>query len=620
MADVTLATINQTLVSVDDNTQKTSRGIEGFLKYLEEKRRDDLEAEREKQAQRVEVNKTKSDSTGKSSGGGGGFKLPSLKGLGGLATVGGAVALAKTLGTRLVKRGLFAAVATAFADDIAAALVEGDDQPSQQLRNTLSNAISGGAIGYAIAGKKGGLIGILSGALLTNPKTKEALKKLGTNLEETATKIFGDVDVKGTLANASNTMSGLLGKGITSINNLLEGNTDNLASDIAGSLTTLAGLAFLVSPRATIGAGKSTLRGLLKGFSKSGPIGKKVAGILALLGLTAISPSGAVQGMGLDQEGGVGDGLENVDTSNMSTSQLRKMQEKRNENLAFVDDTVGKTGLATAGTAIASSKLAEQYMKNRTVKRPVRLTGNYAASNLDAGGQKTLDNYKRLKKVLNFAKGAGFGLVAAALELPEVLDIINNPNLSDKQKAILMGPILGRSIGAAGFAAFGSAVGLASPIPGGALIGGGALGYLGYISGDRAGEFLADFLLGGSPKLSPEEAKIAKNFMESDLRKSAMGQGKKNFGPNNSEFLDVNLANTNLRKQSDILSPASYKQLVGSLGGINAGMNNLPNSPATGTPPAYVFNDNGTRVTNNQAALFDGGPIINMQDQFAGGT
>ena len=47
-----LAEINQTLISVDENTQKTSTGIQGFLDYLEEKRRDDLEAEREEKAQK----------------------------------------------------------------------------------------------------------------------------------------------------------------------------------------------------------------------------------------------------------------------------------------------------------------------------------------------------------------------------------------------------------------------------------------------------------------------------------------------------------------------------------------------------------------------------------------
>jgi len=262
-------------------------------------------------------------------------------------------------------------------------------------------------------------------------------------------------------------------------------------------------------------------------------------------------------------------------------------------------------------------------MKNRTMKPPARLTGNYGASNLDKGGGKTLDNYKRLQKVLNFAKGAGFGLITAALELPEVLDIINNKSLSDKQKAILMGPILGRTIGAAGFAAFGSAVGLASPIPGGALIGGGALGYLGYISGDRAGEFLADFLLGGSPKLGPEEAKIAKTFMEDKLRKMAEGQNYGDTVRATSIFdrtlpQDINLAGTGLGVQNR-LTGSNYQNLVSSLGSINSSTANQT-GPASVTSPAYVFNDNGTRVTNNQAALFDGGPIINMQDQFAGGT
>ena len=620
MATVTLADINQTLISVDENTQTTSRGIEGFLKYLEEKRRDDLEAERERKAQRVEVSKQKSDSAGKTSGG---FKFPSLglgglgKGLGSLLTLGGALGLAKALGSRLLKRGLLAALGVGLADTIANKLVTGNDQASAQLRTTLSNTISGAAIGGAIFGRRGGFIGAITGALLSNPKTKQAFKDLGTNLENMAKDIFGDVDIKGTLGNAVKTMSGLVGDGVNAANRLLTGQSDNVAKDIAGSLATLGGLALLVSPKATFGAGKKTLTGLLKAFSKSGPIGKKVAGILALLGLSYMSPTGEV-----DLEGGVGQGLGDIDTSKMSTSELRKMQEKRNENLAFVDDTVGKAGLAVTGTAIAGSEIAKQYAKNRTMKPPARLTGNYAASNLDKGSGKTLENYKRLQKVLNFAKGAGFGIITAALELPEVLDIINNKSLSDKQKAILMGPILGRTIGAAGFAAFGSAVGLASPIPGGSIIGAGALGYLGYVSGDRAGRFLADFLLGGSPKLGPEEAKAARAFMESDLRKAAMGQGKKQFGPSPNEFLDVNLANTNLKKQSDVLSPGSYKNLVDNLGNINTRVASEMGYNDRGNLKPIVVDasvkDNSVR-TSSSSAFISGGTATNMQDQFSGG-
>ena len=569
MATVTLADINQTLISVDENTQTTSRGIEGFLKYLEEKRRDDLEAERERKAQRVEVSKQKSDSAGKTSGG---FKFPSLglgKGLGSLLTLGGALGLAKALGSRLLKRGLLAALGVGLADTIADKLVTGNDQASAQLRTTLSNTISGAAIGGAIFGRKGGFIGAITGALLSNPKTKQAFKDLGTNLENMAKDIFGDVDVKGTLGNAVKTMSGLVGDGVNAANRLLTGQSDNVAKDIAGSLATLGGLALLVSPKATFGAGKKTLTGLLKAFSKSGPIGKKVAGILALLGLSFMSPTGEVQG--LDLEGGVAQGLGDIDPSKMSTDELRKMQEKRNENLAVVNKDVGQAGLAVAGTAMAGQELAKQYAKNIKVKRPVRLTGNYGASNLDKGSGKTLENYKRFQKVLSFARGAGFGLITAALELPEVLDIINNKSLSDKQKAILLGPILGRSIGAASFASFGAAVGLASPIPGGSLIGAGALGYLGYVSGDRAGQFLADFLLGGSPKLGPEEAKAAKTFMEDKLKKMTAGQG--GSGTKSGIFdrtlpQDINLAGTGLGVQKR-LTGSSYQNLVNNLGDIN---------------------------------------------------
>ena len=136
----TLAEINKTLISVDENTQNTSKGIEGFLDYLQEKKRDDLEAERERKAQRVEDSKTIAQSTKES---GGGFKFPSLglggfvsglgKSLAGLLTVGGAIGLVKTLGSRLVKRGLFAALGVGLADTIADKLVTGSDQASNQM-------------------------------------------------------------------------------------------------------------------------------------------------------------------------------------------------------------------------------------------------------------------------------------------------------------------------------------------------------------------------------------------------------------------------------------------------------------------------------------------------------
>ena len=413
MAEVTLADINQTLISVDDNTQKTSRGIDGFLKYLEERRRDDLEAERERKAQKVEVNKDKSDSAGKT---GGGFKLPSFglgglaKGLGGLLTVGSILGLAKTLGSRLIKRGLLTAVAVGLADTIASKLVTGDDQASVELRSTLSNTISGGAIGYAIFGKKGGLIGMISGALLSNPKTKEAFKDLGTNLENLAKDVFGDVDIKGTLGNAVKTMSGLVGDGVNAANRLLTGQSDNLARDIAGSLATIGGLALLVSPKSTIAGGKKTLTGLLRAFSKAGPIGKSVAAILGLLGLSYITPDGGLNGDPIAKRQGK-DGRPSGDYGS--------------------DTNLATASVATMGSAKLGEKIVTKHAKSLRTSGVVGDDGT--VRKLTA---KDIAKYRRLQKVLKFIGGAGFFGLGLAFELPEMHAILTDDSLSDKEIAL----------------------------------------------------------------------------------------------------------------------------------------------------------------------------------------
>ena len=517
----TLAEINQTLISVDENTQTTSRGIQGFLDYLEEKKRDDLEAERERKAQRVEDSKTISQSTKDS---GGGFKLPSLglsgltKGLAGLLTVGGALGLVKTLGTRLVKRGFLAALGVGLADTIADKLVTGNDEASNQMRSTLSNSISGGAIGLALFGRKGGFIGAITGALLTNPKTKQAFKDLGTNLEELGKKVFGGVDVKGTLANAVNTMSGLVGDGVTSINNLLTGDSKNVGKDIMGSLATLGGLAFLVSPKLTSKAGKATLLGLLNAFKKAGPRGKAIAAILGFLGLSL-----AEDGIGV-----VGGDIQGPPVG-----------PKNDDTLLGAD----KNTLIGSGAAIATSKvgqtLASQYAKNATVARPTTITGNYAMQ----GGLKPAEitKYQRLQKILKIIGRGGLAGLGVAFEYPAMRDIILDDSLTDKEKAKKMAPIIARSLGAVGFASIGSRIGAFIPIKGSSILGGILGGVAGYFGGDYAGQLLGEWLLGGDPKLPANKAKQLEIFMSDKLRKGVVGQGKQEFGPGirSSRFQDI---------------------------------------------------------------------------------
>ncbi len=514
----TLAEINQTLISVDENTQTTSRGIQGFLDYLEEKKRDDLEAERERKAQRVEDSKAISQSTKDS---GGGFKLPSLglsgltKGLAGLLTIGGALGLVKTLGTRLVKRGFLAALGVGLADTIADKLVTGNDEASNQMRSTLSNSISGGAIGLALFGKKGGFIGAITGALLTNPKTKQAFKDLGTNLDELSKKLFGGVDVKGTLANAVNTMSGLVGDGVTSINNLLTGESKNVGKDILGSLSVLGGLAFLVSPRLTSKAGKATLLGLLNAFKKAGPRGKAVAAILGFLGLSLAE----------DGVGPVGGDVQGPPAP-----------PPKKGDISQTDVAVG-SGLAYGSTKLGQKIVSKHAMSNRTSKITVGDDGTVTKGLRPAD----ITKYRRLQKILKMVGRGALGGLAIAFELDEMRGILTNDNLSDREKAKQMAPILARSLGAAGFASVGASLGTAvGGLKGFAL--GGILGSIaGYFGGDYAGRLLAEYLLGGDPKLPADQAKQLQESMTNKLMKAAVGQGKKEFGTGlkTSSFQDI---------------------------------------------------------------------------------
>ena len=575
----TLAEINQTLISVDENTQKTSRGIQGFLDYLEEKRRDDLEAEREEKAQRVQANQTITKSAG---GTGGGFKLPSLnlgglgKSLAGLLTVGGALGLARAIGGRLIKRGLFAAIGIGLADTIADKLVVGNDQASNQLKTTLSNAITGGVLGATLFGRKGGLFGLIGGALLTNPKTKEAFKNLGTNLEEFGKKLFGDVDVKGTLANAVNTMSGLLGDGVTSINNLLTGESKNVGKDIMGSLATLGGLAFLVSPRLTTKAGKATLLGLLNAFKKAGPRGKAVAAILGFLGLSL-----ADDGVGV-----VGGDLQGPPAAPPKKGDITQSD-------------VAVASAATYGTAKGTQAIVAQHAKSRRTKTNVGVDGSVSKGLRPAD----ITKYRRLQKILKMVGRGALGGLGIAFELDEMRSIVTNDSLSNKEKAKLMGPILARSLGAAGLASVGATLGAGAGGVKGFILGGILGSIAGYISGDFAGRLLAEFLLGGDPRLPPDQAKKLAFMMENDLKLKANKQGKVNFGSNRPDAFNDISSTVGLTKPVPMsagnignnITP-TYPQFDGP----GASASSIVNSGNTNTT---TTNNVGTTVVDNGSAF-----------------
>ena len=176
----TLADINKTLISVDENTQKTSKGIDGFLGYLKgrdaKEDRKDLEDSRE--ARKVNTQNTQQSSSG---GRFSGFKLPSfnLPSLAALATA------AAAFTTRLFKRGLVGGLLTGFADEIANFFLPGqpgEKQLTKDLREYLTGAIEGFGLGFILFGKKGGIFGAILGALTKNPKVDKELGRLSDNL------------------------------------------------------------------------------------------------------------------------------------------------------------------------------------------------------------------------------------------------------------------------------------------------------------------------------------------------------------------------------------------------------------------------------------------------------
>ena len=94
---------------------------------------------------------------------------------------------------------------------------------------------------------------------------------------------------------------------------------------------------------------------MLKAFSKAGPIGKSVAAILGLLGLTYITPDG-----GLDE-----DPIAKRMGKNTPTSKYDP------EKDYGIDSTIQNTSLATVGAASAGKLIADtslENLRNRNLK------------------------------------------------------------------------------------------------------------------------------------------------------------------------------------------------------------------------------------------------------------
>jgi hypothetical protein len=271
LADInaTLGATNIGIAAVAKDTKKTSTGITNFLKYLEDKKADDLENTREEKAEKKASIIDSASKVGSSTRSGLESIAKSGKGmLSGLSKFIPAAAtgfLSAMLGSKFFRFGL-AGLGLTFADELAKYI--SGPEASKEFTSGVSMAIKGGAIG-SIFGFRFGLIGAAVGALLNNKKVDEELGKLVKNLENFSVRFPKFAGFFSGIGDA-------VGSGLESVNKLLDGTSENTFKDIGKSLLLLGGIATLLMP------GK--MLGLLFGATKlmlSTPAG---AALLAIAG------------------------------------------------------------------------------------------------------------------------------------------------------------------------------------------------------------------------------------------------------------------------------------------------------------------------------------------------
>ena len=434
----TLADINETLVRVDDNTETTSRGINSFLKYLENDKRKALEASREeKQAVANTGGRMQSSASGKSSSSGG--LLETVKNM----LAGASLAtLATTLGKGLLKRVLGPAVIAGFAEEIVEYLLpEGFE--NQAIKDALTGGLQGAAIGFMVGGPLGAAIGGGIGALLKNEKFKKAVEDLGVELKQMGKDLYEKLEP--TVINFKNNFLdffdalGITKEGVvqglaltlTTIGDAAASGVESLTKIVKGDFSgmdLIKGIGFLGTVAAILMPGKfMKLFGMLAMMAKGG-VGKTLTGIMAGGG-AMLSSAAAMLGLGPDK--------------NMVTAKSGKQYHKDSPQGKMIQNMTKKTGETAAKGAAGIAK------------------------------------YPKLLKALNFLKGVPLVGGIAALSQIAMMD----PVTVDKLAGVL---------GGIGGAALGGMVGALTPIPGGLLIGTG----LGAVLGDTLAKAAAQYLMG----------------------------------------------------------------------------------------------------------------------------
>jgi hypothetical protein len=577
----TLAAVNDTLLEVSQNTEKTSKGISAFVKYLEEKKRDELEAEREAKAARTKMLSQRSSSSSKSEDSKSfldKFSPGALLAGGGLLGLGARVG--KSVLRKLPGLGLIG-----FADEIADAIL-GDDFP-KDFKDTVSRGIQGAGFGMLLGRR---FIPIFTAlGLLATEENKDILKDIGENAKEKWDKFAKDLEpILGFLPSLDNILK-FIGssatKGLKAIRGFTESgfNNEEFKNNWVEGVGLLGSVAFLLMPGKFMKALK-----FLAAFALGGK-GKILKRLVTLL-------TGAAAGkIGYDllnsEDPTFGDDMADFAAGAAlvgggSYLGFKTIKGLKNRGVPTADQDAERAKQFKNRPVQIVKKGGEEFVKSK--KGDLYKRGTPQANMIESKGG--TQDIKVPSKFERFAKFMKFPGIAALLAGYDIYGILNS-NDTLKEKTQAMGKVFGGILGSGGGAALGAALGSVFPGPG-TLLGGLLGGASGYFAGEYLGDKLAKFLLGNVK----EDLTGFKNKKEYGL---SPGQQQAMTG----SPIGVKRNTYNEKLKNDMYNMAG----IGNAGIANISTGNKVNS------------DNTTSTTNtsvSNTSVSSRGGVLDLQDQF----
>lgn len=591
----TLADINKTLGVVVDNTNRSSNSLERFIRSMEQRKGDDLEAERERKAS-IKREASRSDSSSRTqnnNASSGGFGIPAA-----LFTGAALKDLAGGLAKGLLKRGLPAALATAFADDIGNWVNSATG--SAELGAAAERATLGGAFGLLL-GKKFGLIGAAVGGLATEENMKQA-QNLGnailTKVEEARQGIknwaeseqaadfaerFGSLGEKlRDFATNIPAANGLLARVQTGVGDGLEGLTGLIEEGVDSekfqeNMGEAAGV---------LGAFAFFFRGpifrVIKRLAKFRTMAAGIALIAAYKALNGDFTDGDLTTEDIGAAAGVTTAL-----AIGATKAVQAVRRGRNSG--------ARTGATPPAAAPPSNVIGKVDGKNVVRSK----SGNFTFAGADGKATTNVLSEAEIKKLnkskwwskfprLTALKGIpGTSLLFAAIDSAMAASIMLDETKTREQKISELGPLIGGSVGTLGFGALGLAVGG----PFGATLG--ALG--GYFGGGYVGTKLAEYLLGKT-----SESEIMKSI-NADIENSS-GPGRRGTRGGAGQ------------PSSTVTTPRADSGVAGGVQTMTAQQSAMAFRSAGATNIGQVGDNTTNNVSNSQPVILNSGVVFDPND------